>query len=170
MAMVTSARVIFLLSIFTLVRCETGYEAWLRYRPVPSDQKQKYSEVPEVVVTTDESPVINSCVSELSRGLSGLLSVNVKQQKFASNQSSIVLSTIKAIGDLIPAEDIPKDLKTDGFHIVSVKANNVLHIVIVSPTDVGLLYGTFALLRKISLYENVIGLNETSNPFSPLRY
>ena len=155
--------------IVNTIHCETGYEAWLRYRPVSADQKHKYSDVPEVVVITSDSPIVESCVSELSRGLNGLLSLKVKRRKSVSNESSIVLSKVDANQTVIPTKDLPKDLKPDGYHIRFVRTKDKVHIVIVANTDAGLLYGTFALLRKIALYEDINHLNVTDNPFSPLR-
>ena len=164
-------KILFVLIISTFsVFCETGYEAWLRYPPVAEEHRHLYTDFPQVVVTPVQSTVINSSVSELSRGLNGMLGLTLRESTSIPKERSVILATIKNIKQLIPAKDVPIDVLLDGYHIRTIELQDIKHIVITGLTDAGVLYGTFALLRMIALYKSVENLNRTDNPYSPIRY
>ena len=57
---------------------ETGYDLWLRYRPVENAQlRDDYRRAITHIVATERSPTTQVAVAELRRGLNGLLGVEV---------------------------------------------------------------------------------------------
>ncbi|XP_054166551.1 uncharacterized protein LOC128964017 [Oppia nitens] len=144
------------------------YDAWLRYPSVPQSKRHLYANLPDTVVTLSDSPVITSSVEELTRGLNGLLAVQLKHKTNITGDSSIILTTTNETNKhVIP---VSSGLLLDGYHLHELTINKTRHLVITSPSDAGVLYGTFALLRRISLHRPIDGLNETQNPDSRLRY
>src|SRR5690242_20034552 len=95
-----------------------------------------------VVITADAaSPVIESAKQELMRGFR------------ASRQTEIVLST-------------KGNVRPDGYEL---RAGNA-KITIAGSNGRGVLYGAFALLRKIGLGESIAALDEKSEPRMPVRW
>jgi len=163
---------VFLLSIIVPfgVIGESGYEAWLRYPPIADNLRSQYKSLPEVVVTINETVVIESAKEELLRGLKGLLNIKLEPKTSLSTESSIILGTIDSIKALIPSSDLSKDLKVDGFKIKTVDINGKSNILVTAKNENGVLYGTFELLKKIALHQKIDSLDETSNPYQPIRY
>ena len=55
-----------LLLLSALLHAETGYDAWLRYNSIDDKAiKERYSQLPAVIVALDDSPVVKSAQEEL---------------------------------------------------------------------------------------------------------
>ena len=52
---------------------ETGYDAWLRYGPLPKTVLARGANIPRTVTLLGDSPVLRSARDELMRGLSAML-------------------------------------------------------------------------------------------------
>ncbi len=96
---------------------------------------------PVVITTTGNSALLESARQELVRGLR------------LSPASEIVLRTSAG-------------LKPDGYSLKTIDGK----IVITGTNDRGVLYGTFALLRKSALGESLASLDESSEPRVPVRW
>ncbi len=133
-----------------LLAAETGHDAWLRYKPVRDPQ---YSALPAVVVAAGNSPVIASAREELIRGVRGMLGRTLRIEAAAPREGAIVLTRVSG-----------SNLKEDGYWIRRERSN----IVIQAANDRGVLYGVFALLRKIGLHQPIA--DERSEPYAPVRW
>jgi len=60
--------------------------------------------------------------------------------------------------------------ETDGFWLVARRVSGFRCLLVASNTDRGVLYGTFALLRKIALGEDVTRIDEIQEPHAPVRW
>lgn len=121
-------------------RGEDGYRLWLRYDPVENPPP-----LGGVVLATPdgaESPTIAAARNELVEGLSGLAGV----------VPAIALENNAAPVDGAGTEGFA--LRTDATGIVRISANS----------DVGVLYGAFALLRHIQTGGSLDGLDIASAP------
>ncbi len=58
----------------------------------------------------------------------------------------------------------------DGFRIKTVRQGSAHYTVVAGETDRGVLYGVFALLRKIALGRPIDSLDETEVPYAPIRW
>src|SRR5690606_14113840 len=68
-------------------RAEDGYEAWLRYRPLPEAPAAR----PVAIVQTRRSPLLDSAAAELRRGLGVMLQQEVTLNQGPPAPGAIVL-------------------------------------------------------------------------------
>ncbi|WED64391.1 alpha-glucuronidase family glycosyl hydrolase [Synoicihabitans lomoniglobus] len=130
-------------------QAEDGYRLWLRYDQVDGrDVRSGYRSALRAVVfqTTagEDTPVIASARAELTRGLGGLIDRDPTVHIVA--------------GELRP------ELGADGYALKAVTVDGERAVRITGNSDAGVLYGTFALLRKMQLGESLDELDETSVP------
>jgi alpha-glucuronidase len=135
------------------LHAESGYDAWLRYQPIQGDALRQYREgVPAVVVARANSTVVASAQQELLRGIRRMLGRTLRIEASSPSDGAIILE----IGEVAP----------DGFRLKSEGRS----IVVLGGNDRGILYGVFALLRKIALGEPLTGLDEVQSPHTPVRW
>ncbi|MBV8552165.1 MAG: glucosiduronase [Acidobacteriaceae bacterium] len=152
-------------------KAETGYDAWLRDEPL-SDRvlTDMYDRLPATVVMLNHSPVMDSAGDETIRGVRGLLGRTLRKSSAVVPEGMIVLGTLtearQAFSDLHP----PSDLDEDGYWLKSAQLGGHDVLLILAPNDRGVLYGAFALLRRIALHQRVDALDEESNPYAPIRW
>ncbi|MBI4874234.1 MAG: glucosiduronase [Acidobacteria bacterium] len=158
----------FALAPAAMLCAETGHEAWLRYSPVEdAPSQQRYRVLPAAVVALGDSPVVLNARQELIRGIGGMLSRTPRIESRLPKERAIVLGTLSDLpASLRPAGE----LKPDGFHIKTITAGGVSHVVIAASNDRGVLYGVFALLRRIALRESVTLLDDKQEPYAPVRW
>jgi alpha-glucuronidase len=143
------------------LRAETGHDAWLRYAPVPSLQ------APAVVSALGDSVLIGAARQEMIRGLRGMTGKIPRAESGVPKESAIVLGTLTAL----PVRwALRPSLKDDGYFLKSVNESGVQYTVVTAVNDRGVLYGAFALLRKMALGEALANLDERESPFTPLRW
>jgi alpha-glucuronidase len=147
-----------ILSFLAMVslQAETGADAWLRYTA-------KYTQpVPAVVVAPD-----GSARDELIRGIRGMTGKTLRIESGIPKEAAIVLGTLQK---LPPDFNLHATLEPDAFWLKTVTNNGVRYTVITGANDRGVLYGTFALLRKMSLGETIAELDERQSPAAPIRW
>ena len=155
---------------FTL-SAETGNEAWLRYTAIEHQAvRARYQDLPATIVTLGDADVLESAQNELARGISGMLGRTLRITSNLPNESSIILGDISAIGNAMPSIVFPGELKEDGFWLKTVSVGDLRHLVVAAPNDRGVLYGAFALLRKIALWQPIDSLDERQEPYAPVRW
>ena len=140
---------------------ETGYDAWLRYAPVPD------LAVPAVVTTLDESAVAVSAQAELTRGLRGMTGKTLRAERGMPSENAIVLAILRQAP---AAWHLEASLPAEGFHLKSVEAGSLHFTVVAAPDPRGLLYGAFALLRHAALRGSLVNLDEHESPSAPVRW
>jgi alpha-glucuronidase len=152
------------------LRAETGYEAWLRYVPLRPRQVDRYASLPKVVIALDASPVVHSAQEETIRGVRGMLGRTLQAEDKPPAEPAIVLATFATLRRADPAMKLPAQLGDDGFWITRASVKGRECILIASPGDRGVLYGTFAFLRKIALGEDISKFDEIEQPAALLRW
>jgi alpha-glucuronidase len=141
---------------------------WLRYAALDEATVQQYRAViPSSVVVLGNAPQQRSAQQELARGIRGMLARTLRQESELPNQPSIVLGTIEQIRQRFA---ITTSLSTDGYWLKAATLNGTRHIVIAGANDAGVLYGSFAFLRKIALGESINELDETQSPSVAIRW
>jgi alpha-glucuronidase len=149
------------------IHAETGYDAWLRYTPLEGAALDQYRQaVPAVVAVLDSSAVAMSARSEIVRGMKGMLGRTLREESAIPQENAIVIGKVDQLGKLIPAAT----LAADAFWLKSVAQGPLHFIVITASNDRGLLYGAFALLRKIMLGESLANLDQRETPYAPVRW
>lgn len=150
---------------------ETGYDAWLRYAPIDDPAvRREYAQLPNIVVQLGDAEVLQSAQQELTRGIQGMLGKPLRPESSLPDAEAIVLGTLDALRESIPAlADTPPPID-DGFIIKSLNHNGHKHLVITAANDRGVLYGTFAVLRRIALHQPITNLDLRDEPCAPIRF
>src|SRR5271165_761363 len=152
---------LFVLLAAATVHAETGHDAWLRYAPV-----DKYRDnIPAVITTFGDSKLVESARREVIRGVRGMIGRTLRIESGVPRESAIVLGTVANLQQWKFA-----GLKPDEYSLKTVGEGVVRYTVVTGSTDRGVLYGAFALLRKIALGEPVANLDERQSPRVPLRW
>jgi alpha-glucuronidase len=150
---------------------ETGYDAWLRYELIGDQQvRHQYAELPKMVVMAGDSPILRSAQGELLRGLRGMLGLELRSTASAPTENAIILGRLDNVGQLLAGALQPPDLVRDGFWMKTISEHGRRYLLVSGSTDRGVLYGTFALLRRIALHQSVEQLDLTESPYAPVRF
>lgn len=159
-----------LLATAAPARAETGYDGWLRYAPI-SDRadRDRYDSLPAVVVALGDSQILAAAQDELIRGVRGMLGRTLRAAKEAPAEGAILLGTFDTVTDLLPSLGKPPKLPPDGYWIKTISVDGKNHLVIAAPSDRGVLYGAFVLLRTIGLQSPIADLNVRDQPYAPIR-
>jgi alpha-glucuronidase len=165
------ALLVLLLAAPPMLQAETGYDAWLRYSPNKDGVvKSQFERIPSVVVALGGSKLFQSASDELVRGVRGMLQRELRQESQLPDSDAIVLATVDRVRNVVPFVGELPDLEDDGYALKTLRNDGRTHIVIAGANDRGVLYGAFALLRKIAMHEPVDALNIRSEPYAQIRF
>src|SRR5207302_991183 len=78
----------------------------------------------------------------------------------------IVVGTVAEVRRIMPDIPLPESLGEDGFCLKSAGGN----IIIAGSNDRGVLYGTFAFLRRMALHQSISKLDTVETPYAPIRW
>jgi alpha-glucuronidase len=162
-----------LLSILFAIplHAESGADAWLRYAALDEASARTYrATLPAVVAGDTATPVAQSAQRELLRGIRGMLGRTLRVQSGMPRESAIVLGTLADLRQAAPQLHLEADLPMDGYWLTTASLNGVTYTVITAANDRGVLYGTFAFLRRIALGETVDRLDEKRSPYNAARW
>jgi alpha-glucuronidase len=152
------------------VRAENGRDGWLRYEHVDAKvAAEHYAQFPAVVVTLKESEILASARDELVRGVRRMLGHTLRVDTKLPKESAIVIATFEEAKKAFPMLDSLPKLAEDGYWLKSIPADGQTYLLITAPNERGILYGAFALLRKMALAQPIANLNERQSPAAPLR-
>ena len=147
---------------------EDGYDLWLRYPPVETLQAGGYRMMATRLVPQGSSPTIAAATAELTRGLTGMLGA-APAVSDAVGQGAVVYGT-PASSTVIAGLGLDlADLGREGYLIRSVRIGGRPATVVTGNSDVGVLYGVFALLRQMQTQGSVQALDIRSAPKVGLR-
>jgi alpha-glucuronidase len=132
-----------LVSLLTLVaaHAETGHDGWLRYERLANPP-----DLPAVVAIEHDTPLARTARHELVRGIEAMTGRILREETGTPQEPAILLHTDTA-------------LSPDAFRIANLRIS--------ASTDRGLLYGAFALLRRLQLGQP---LDVTEAPAVPARW
>jgi alpha-glucuronidase len=134
---------------------EDGYDLWLRYRPIEQPTRDAYARHAAAIVPMSASPTMDLAAAELRRGIETML---VKRPGNRLRDGAIILAVRK----------LPR-LGNEGFAIRSTKLRGHRVTLIAGNRDVGVLYGAFALLRRIQTHQPIDHLDVHDSPRFTLR-
>jgi len=146
------------------LHAETGANAWLRYAGLDEAASRQYRDViPAAIFSLDNSPLTGSARQELIRGIRGMLGRTLRMEAGVPSEGAIVLGTLAQVGSRF---SLAANLAPDGYWLKTVNRS----LIIAAENDRGVLYGVFALLRKIALGESISNLDEKQSPAVPVRW
>jgi alpha-glucuronidase len=145
---------------------EDGSSLWLRYPqvPIPGRLAEYVAAFSQVVSATD-SPSIDAAEAELVQGLSGLTGKTIKLDPSVTGPGAVVLGTATSalIKDLPLASRLAA-LGPEGYLVESTQSGGQPVTAIAGNTEVGVLYGAFALLRHLQRHNSVASLTLSGSP------
>jgi alpha-glucuronidase len=154
-----------------ILQAETGYEAWLRYAALDQATVRQYREaVPAAVTVVGDSAVAANARQELTRGIRGMLGRTLRWEARVPGESAIVLGTLAEVRKAAPQLTLNGTIEPEGFWLKTLTVNGVRYLVITGADERGVLYGSFALLRKIGAREPVLTLDEKQAPSNSIRW
>lgn len=147
---------------------ETGYDLWLRYQPLDAATVQRVAPRLRYVVADGARPTVRAALDELDCGLAGLIGSAPAHASAVQGEGGVVLAT--AGSPLLKGLDLPlAALGREGFLIRSVTIGGARVTLIAANSDVGLLYGTFRLLKLLQLRQPIDALDLRDAPKLQLR-
>ena len=154
------------------LNAETGYDAWLRYARLDDAALRPYrNTVPAVLTIRGDSAVVASAGAELIRGIRGMTGRTLRPESGLPKEPAILIGTLEALRPNAPSIAAGVSaLKPGGFLLRTVALSGNRCLVIAGADDDGVLYGAFALLRKIAAGEPIGALDEKESPAAPIRW
>ena len=154
------------------LRADDGYDLWLRYRPVTDSARLTGYRAALAAIDVDgDTPTLRAAREELTTGLRGLLGAALPVVHAVDRAgvlvagtpvSSRVIATL-ALGDAL------RQVGPEGYVIRTMTVRGRRTLVIAANQDIGVLYGTFALLRRVQTGGTLAGFVESSAPRIKLR-
>ena len=145
-------------------RAEDGHEAWLRYRPLPAAQIAHYAPQAATLVTGKASPTLDTAVKELRLGIFGLLGKTPRASASAAADGAIVIGTPSSSSVIAGLRLNLGGAGKEGFVLRSMTVNGHKTTIIAANSDIGVLYGAFALLRRMQTGQALDALDITDAP------
>lgn len=161
---------ILILSILLLPLSSTavdGYDLWLRYHPVEDpDYLAGLRSRIKYAVMEGTAPELEAARQEFARGISGLLGVEPAFRKSIEEHGAVIAGTPENSTVLNSSEFITKaeQLGKEGYAVFTANIQSSECIVVLAKEPVGVLYGTFHLLRLIQTGQDLRSLDITEIP------
>ncbi|HMP04805.1 MAG TPA: alpha-glucuronidase family glycosyl hydrolase [Lacipirellulaceae bacterium] len=153
------------------LRAETGADAWLRHAPLPPELRQRViDELPDVIAPVGDSPIVQSAAEELICALRGMTGRTLRLGRLPLDEPAIVLTTSADGNSFLAAEE--DDVKVsvdDGFTVRRRQIQSQRCLVVEAPNDRGVLYGAFALLRRLACGTALSQIDLREEPYAPIR-
>jgi alpha-glucuronidase len=145
---------------------EDGSQLWLRYVKIPIPGRlAEYQAAFTHVVKAGSSDTLQAAQAELVKGLSGLTGTTIVVSDQPTGDGAVVLGT-PASSSLVKSLSLPGlgAAGTEGYVVQSADVGGKKGVVIAANTDVGVLRGSFALLRHLQCHRPVEGLALAGTP------
>jgi alpha-glucuronidase len=145
---------------------ETGANLWLRYPKVPIPKRlAEYQAAFTQVVSLGGAATTEAAKAELVQGLSGLTGNTVKAATAVDGPGAVVLGTVTAepFKSLSLATRVSA-LGPEGYLVESAQVQGQTVIAVAGNTEIGVLYGSFALLRHLESHGSLASLSLSGSP------
>jgi len=146
---------------------ETGADLWLRYPKVALPVRlAEYQAALTHVVSSGSGATTQAATEELVKGLSGLTGKTVTLGEAVQGAGAVVIGT-PAKSALITELSLANELSalgTDGFIVRNAKLQNQNVLAVAANSELGVLYGSFALLRQLATHRPLSEISLTSSP------
>jgi alpha-glucuronidase len=157
-------------STVATAHAETGYNAWLRYAPLDPSIRDRSMSLPRQVVLVGDGAVLRTARDELVRGLTSMLGQPVSAVATPGRQPLVLIGLLPRVRALVRDRAVPGQIGADGFWIGTLGARQRPTVVVAGQSERGVLYGVFALLRRIAMDEDVARLSVREEPSAPVRW
>ncbi|MGH8026793.1 MAG: alpha-glucuronidase family glycosyl hydrolase, partial [Pseudoxanthomonas sp.] len=152
-----------------LAHAEDGYDLWLRYRAVSDQQGEIYRAQVSQLVAARATPMQVATGAELSRGLRGLLGVEIPASAAVTRNGALIVGTPTSSPVIAGLRLELAGLGREGYLIRSVEVDGHAATVIAANGDAGALYGAFHFLRLLQTGQSLERLQVREAPRVKLR-
>ena len=146
---------------------ETGADLWLRYPKVSlAARLAQYQAAFTHVVSSGDAASTQAATEELVQGLSGLTGTSVTRAAAVQGAGAVVIGT-PANSTLIAALPLASELPAlgpEGYLVRTAQVQGENVIAVAANTEVGVLYGSFALLRHLATHSALDQLSLSGSP------
>lgn len=158
------------LALSSLAMAESGYDGWLRYAPLGPTAAQFGAHMPSAIYAVDSSPIVASAQSEMIAGFRSLLGGKLTAAADMPESGAIVLCPFDALTKVAPDVRTPAGAPEGAYLLktITLRGHRVLLVAGAGPR--GVLYGAFALLRRIAQRREIAEFEEYSAPSAPIRW
>ncbi|RST30206.1 alpha-glucuronidase [Sphingomonas ginkgonis] len=156
------------LSAAAPAQAEDGYRLWLRYEPVSGAVRSENRRTAAALVVASPSPLARSAHDELRRGIGQMLGRAPADRATVDRDGAILLAALGSPMLARTSIDAAR-LGAEGYAIRSVRLNGHAATLIAARDGRGLLYGSFALLRRMQMRQPLGKLDIVDAPRLPLR-
>lgn len=155
---------LFLNLSLALAHAEDGYRLWLRFDPLETGLRNRYTQQIKGIHFAGNSAVLQTAKAELLQGLQGMLGKGVGETKNIAD--GIVAVGTPQSSELVASLQLPalKTLGKEGFVIATATRQGKPLTVIAANDDAGVLYGVFHFLRLLQTGQDISNLNIVSAP------
>ncbi|HEU4722473.1 MAG TPA: alpha-glucuronidase family glycosyl hydrolase [Gemmatimonadaceae bacterium] len=153
-------------------RAEDGYDLWLRYQRVSDAARlAEYRAAATQLVVGGDSPTMNVARDELVTALTGLVGAPPAVGGVVTADGAIVIGTPRSSALIrgLPLAAELRGLGREGYLVRATRIGGRRAIVVAANEDVGVLYGAFALLRRMQTNGSLRQLALRDSPKVALR-
>ncbi len=147
-----------------------GYDLWLKYSQPPKPYAKAMLKQYKGLVARCDTPTKQAACQELQRGLLGLTGAPLAT-KTKLGKNTLVLATLDELADLkltLPTAAL-ESLGPEGYWVGTPHSSKRSITLITAHSDIGLLYGSFALLQYLQQQKPIDALALSSSPRVQLR-
>ncbi len=165
---------VFVLGLLSAARAvpaaaDTGREAWLRYAPLDAATVRRIQPlIPATVTAVGDHPTVLRARDELVRGLGRMLATRIETAAATPAGGGLIIGTVADLKRSAPALQAGGPLAEEGFRITTGTAGGARRVVIAGGSSRAVLYGAFALLRRVAAGGPPAESSEA--PYAPLRW
>lgn len=153
-----------LLGLAASSMAESGYNLWLRYVPVTDTAlRNQYRTFVTQIVVQGTSETLIAAKDELQRGFDGLLDRNTPTASAVTEDGAIVAGTPSS-STLISDLNLTLEESPEAYRLLSTTVSGKKAIVVAAKGDIGVLYGSFHLLRLLQTNQPVAALDTAEKP------
>lgn len=154
------------------LRAEDGYRLWLRYDAVAdAGRLAQYRQQLDAYRVVGNSPTANVIREELALALPSLLAQGVAERPPETERVGLLIATAEQSASIrqLGLSERLQPLGQEGYLLLNRQVNGRPTVVITANADIGLLYGTFHLLRLLQMQQQLDTLDIASAPKIDLR-
>ena len=157
-----------LLAVAAPSHAEDGYRLWLRYNPLEARFRQSYASYANELVVDAHGTTAGVAEAELERGFSGLLGRAVPLRSKVDRNGAVVLE-LASSPQARALHLETRVLGKEGYVIKSARISGRSVTIVAANRETGLLYGAFALLRRIQMHLPLDHVGVSDRPLLSLR-
>jgi alpha-glucuronidase len=142
---------------------QTADQAWLRFRGGPA-------KIPLTVRALGSDPLEQSAVRELPRAYMGTMTGAFSSVQQRGMNGETVVGTLDEVRKAFPSLAVPAHLGPQGFWLKSTSWHGHPLVIVAGSDPHGVLFGAFALVRRLATGSDVTHMDVTDAPAMPIRW